>query len=274
MNSTHFNTFWKVQTIETTDGARDGPPKQTFGASESAYLAGIPSPSGKETDTRKVLRTRDERPREGALAEGVPGGAPTRAPSSPGPRSGLPPTPGALRGRGPERRPESVRATRPASPVEPRPRPGGSCRSRPGCSAAARSFGVVRDRGAALPPQLGHRPRLTSAALPCAARAGHRAPGTAGRRSRGPRGTGAGPPGPPGGRARDREGRGVRDARQLGAELAAARSQSSGRAPAARAGERGRELGASCRGRERVSPPVCTPPSAPPPAPPLPQPPF
>ena len=51
-------------------GPEGGPPKQTFGASESAYLAGIPSPRGKETDTRKVLRTRDERPREGALAEG------------------------------------------------------------------------------------------------------------------------------------------------------------------------------------------------------------
>ena len=181
----------KVQTIETTNGARGGPPKQTFGASESAYLAGIPSPRGKETDTRKVLRTRDERPSGGALDEGVPGGAPTRAPSSPGPGSGLQPTPGARRARGPERRPGSVRATRPARPVEPRPRLGGSCRGGPSCSAAARSFGVVRDRGAALPPNSAPgpalpRPRSPVRLEPGTGLRGRRGEGVEAREGRGP----------------------------------------------------------------------------------------
>lgn len=268
----------KVETTETTDGAGGGHQKQTFVASESAFLAGIPSPRRGEPDAPKAPSPQDERPCEEPWPRGSTRRTPApRTPPPPRPPPGLPPTLGARRARGPERRPASVRAMRPPGPAGPSPRQGRSGRDGPGGSAAARGFRIVRDQGAARSPDPAPGPALPRPRSPAAggaARAGLRAPGAAGTRSRGPRGTGAGPPGPREGGARTGPAEGPWGAGRLRARLAAAaaaaRSAPSGRARVAFARARGRELGASRRGPERVAPPSVHAPERPAPAPPPP----
>lgn len=182
--------------------------------------------------------------------------------------------------RGPKHRPGSVRAMRPPGPEEPTPRPPGGGRGGPDNSAAARGVGIVRDRGAARcgsPDQVpdrprpslpGPRPSLTSAALRAAsgaARAGRRAPANGVEGESGPARDEGRAAGAAGGRSEDGDCRGGagRGRRRAGlAAAAAARAAQSGRARAAFARERGRELGARCRRPKRVSPGVCTPPGA------------
>lgn len=78
----------KVETTETTDGAGGGHQKQTFVASESAFLAGIPSPRRGEPDAPKAPSPQDERPCEEPWPRGSTRRPPPRAPR---PRPGLRP---------------------------------------------------------------------------------------------------------------------------------------------------------------------------------------
>ncbi|XP_039110540.1 basic salivary proline-rich protein 2-like [Hyaena hyaena] len=266
----------KVETREALGGAGGGTTCKLSEPLNLHFWRESPSRRLGDPDTPlrpppPLLSPRGWRPREethraepGSLAHPLPQQRAAGALREPGLPARRAAQPGASP-RGPRRRPGSVRAGAAPGP--------GRMHSRAGRrGSAARLPGIVRSRGAARPPPpYPARPRLTSAALPGPGRCGPgRAPSSRGRRRgrSGPPETGA-ERGPHGGRrvrAPAPRGHGRSAGRASPGPGTQGRGAPGWRRPRSLAprrggglgwlrGARGRELGASCRGPERVSPP-------------------